>query len=79
MEFFELERKLKEGREAIDQKSQDVVDEQPKPAKEAAQGGEQTLLIKKIVTNPSEILTEEELEEIFMAYEGKVVTIKDFF
>jgi len=79
LEFYELQRRLKEGRQTIDEKEEEAVEKIPEPIQEAPKGAEQTLLINKIITNPSEILSKEELEEIFAAYEGKVIAIKDLF
>jgi hemolysin activation/secretion protein len=79
LEYYQLEEKLKDGKKSIDEKEKESEDKLSQPLKVTPEGADQTFLVNKIVSNPSEILTPGELETIFAAYEGKIVSIKDLF
>ncbi|MDY6879954.1 MAG: ShlB/FhaC/HecB family hemolysin secretion/activation protein [Thermodesulfobacteriota bacterium] len=79
LKYYQLEEKLKDGKETIEEKEEEIVDEEPEPVKVAPKVKEQTFLVKKIITNPSEILSKKELDDILTAYEGKIIAIKDLF
>jgi len=76
-EYYELEKKLKEEKRVRPGKEIEVQEEKEEKAPLPDQ--KEILFINKIVTGPSEILSETELRGITKEYEGKPASVKDLF
>lgn len=78
MEYYRLEKKLREEKKPELEKDwiEDKTKEEVKPAPEA---DEKAIFISRIVTDRSEILSDEEIKGVTGKYEGKSASIKDLF
>src|SRR4030042_1969044 len=78
MEYYRLEKKLKEEKkpEAEKDRIEDKTKEEVKPLPE---GDDKAIFINRIVTDRSEILTDEEIKGVTGKYEGKSASIKELF
>ena len=70
--YYELEERLKTPEQPPEK---DVIEEAPEPEREELEPEEATVFIKKIVTDPSEVLSEEEIKRVTGRYEEKVTEI----
>ena len=77
-EYYRFEEKLKEGKTPVPEKGQveDRTNGETSPGPEAA---DRTIFVARIETNPSDILSLEEVEGITRKYEGREVSIRDLF
>lgn len=78
LEHYRFQKKLEEA-EKPRPEQESVEDKTKTPAETKPKGPGRVIFIKKILTNPSEILTSEELQKIIHPYEGKQTSIHDLF
>jgi len=78
MEYYRLQKKLEKDAKPQPEK-ESVIDKTKKPEAIKPKDDSKVIFVKKIVTNRSEILTSEEIQEITHKYEGKKTSIKDLF
>jgi hemolysin activation/secretion protein len=76
-EYYRLEKRVQEEKKPEFEK--DLVDDKTKKGEPGAGEEEKTILINRIVTDRSEILTDEEIRQITSRLEGRRVGIKDIF
>jgi len=74
-EYYRIEKRLKEAASTKEAPEAVVAPEEGKEP--VQQGWERTLQVTKIVTDPSEILTSEEIEGVTGPLEGRVITINE--
>lgn len=75
-EYYELKRKLEKAK---DLRPEEEVTDKTKEAPPPAVDGGQRIFISRIVTDRSDILTDEELRAIISPYEGKETSIRELF
>lgn len=73
-EFLDLQKRLREQ----PPDAPEVIDRTPRP-KPGAPGSDVRLQVKKVITGPSQVLSEEEIVRVAARYEGREVTIADLF
>ncbi len=76
LEYYGLEEKLREKEEVLPEEKA-VIEETGRPEAPTPLPEEAVIQIKKIKTNPSAILSDEEIRRIAGEYEGKSAGIKD--
>ncbi len=77
-EYYRLEETLREQKKSASEEGriEDKTKEAPKPELKAK---EQTIFVSRIETNPSDVLSPEEIKDITGGYEGKNLSIGDLF
>lgn len=75
-EQYELKRKLEEAQEP---RPQDGVTDRTREAPAPPADGGTRIIVKHIVADRSEILSEEEVRSVLSSYEGKEMTIRELF
>ncbi|QVW36377.1 ShlB/FhaC/HecB family hemolysin secretion/activation protein [Geobacter sulfurreducens] len=73
-DYYELQQRLKESRES---RPEEAVTDRTEPAPQPPADGGQRVFISHIVTDPSEILTEDDLRQVVAPLEGKEVSIRE--
>lgn len=77
-EYYEQQRRLLEQRQQ-EEDEEDIIDETVKPDEKRLDGEDISFEVNKILTTPSDILSETELREILAPLEGRVITLRDLF
>lgn len=75
-EFYQLENLLQRPAQDESRLQKMPEDEEAAPAEKKP---EASFLLRKVVTNPSNVLTAEEIAEVTAAYEGRIVSIDELF
>ena len=74
LRYYELEKKLREGRSP---EKEGIIDETLETRKAQPQSDEKVIFVKEVRTSRSEILAEEEIQQITDKYEGRNASIND--
>jgi len=75
-EYFELQKKLKEKEKPSEEA---VIEKEKAEEKTPPVDDRKIILIREIVTTPSEILSDDEIKTITEPYEGSMASLKDLF
>ncbi|MCM2264049.1 MAG: BamA/TamA family outer membrane protein [Desulfuromonadales bacterium] len=76
LEFYKLDQLLDRSVKGETQVQELPADQEGKPAEKVAKA---SFLLRKVVTNASQVLSEADIQAVTAAYEGREVTIEDLF